>query len=285
MFKIGDMAYVAFAVDWKFESHLTIIKDIIEEGGETKYVVDCFHSSTARFSSEMYEHYDDIRKKNEIFEATKEGKAACDEYVSNYYYDGLCTGCKYRDYGSVFRCTDCSHCKDMGRKNPTDPRPMKCILNQIIVGWFYKKSHGHEICKYFDPVLPQIKREFQNWENYDEVLRNCEFNKECIMHKNSVWKTCTYEHYMDFELVEFPIKFMLNGREVISIKVPRRRWVDQDFLNGDILECTVVNFAYEKNRNGLPKKECLPIFQSFEGVTKIDIKKGILIDGQPIKTL
>lgn len=33
------------------------------------------------------------------------------------------------------------------------------------------------------------------------------------------------------------------------------------------------------------KKECLPIYQSFEGMAKIDIKKGILIDGQPIKTL
>ena len=58
-----------------------------------------------------------------------------------------------------------------------------------------------------------------------------------------------------------------------------------DFQNGDILECTTVNFAYEKGRNGLPKKECLPIYQSFEGLAKIDIKKGILIDGQPIKTL
>ena len=105
------------------------------------------------------------------------------------------------------------------------------------------------------------------------------------MHKNSVWKTCTYEYYMDSKLVGFPIKFMLDGREVISVKVPRRRWVNQDFLNGDILECTTVNFAYEKGRNGLPKKECLPIYQSFEGLAKIDIKKGILIDGQPIKTL
>ena len=75
------------------------------------------------------------------------------------------------------------------------------------------------------------------------------------------------------------IKFMLDGREVTSVKVPRRRWVNQDFLNGDILECTTVNFAYEKGRNGLPKKECLPIYQSFEGMAKIDIKKGILIDG------
>lgn len=284
MFKVGDMVYVAFAVGWKFETHLTTVKDVVEKDGEVEYIVECY-CDAARFSNDMFEHYDDSRKENEIFEATKEGKAKCDKYVSNYYYDGLCRGCEYENFGSVFRCTDCSHCKDMGHKNLTDPRPMKCVLNKIVVGGFYIKSHAHEICKYFDPVLPQIKREFQSWEKYNEVLKNCEFNKECPMHKNSVWKTCTYEYYMDSKLVGFPIKFMLDGREVTSVKVPRRRWVNQDFLNGDILECTTVNFAYEKGRNGLPKKECLPIYQSFEGMAKIDIKKGILIDGQPIKTL
>ena len=90
---------------------------------------------------------------------------------------------------------------------------------------------------------------------------------------------------MDFELVSVPIHFTYNGREVTSIKIPRRRWVNQDFLNDDILECSVIYFSYERNRRGLPKKECQPIFQSFEGMAKIDIKKGILIDGQPIKTL
>lgn len=138
MFKVGDMVYVAFAVGWKFETHLTTVKDVVEKDGEVEYIVECY-CDAARFSNDM--------------------------------------------------------------------------------------------------------------------------------------------------LVGFPIKFMLDGREVTSAKIPRRRWVNQDFLNGDILECTTVNFAYEKGRNGLPKKECLPIYQSFEGMAKIDIKKGILIDGQPIKTL
>lgn len=189
MFKVGDMVYVAFAVGWKFETHLTTVKDVVEKDGEVEYIVECY-CDAARFSNDMFEPYDDSRKENEIFEATKEGKAKCDKYVSDYYYDGLCRGCEYENFGSVFRCTDCSHCKDMGHKNPTDPRPMKCVLNKIVVGGFYIKSHAHEICKYF-----------------------------------------------------------------------------------------------EKGRNGLPKKECLPIYQSFEGLAKIDIKKGILIDGQPIKTL
>ncbi len=179
MFKVGDMVYVAFAVGWKFETHLTTVKDVVEKDGEVEYIVECY-CDAARFSNDMFEHYDDSRKENEIFEATKEGKAKCDKYISDYYYDGLCRGCEYEDFGSVF---------------------------------------------------------------------------------------------------------MLDGREVTSVKIPRRRWVNQDFLNGDILECTTVNFAYEKGRNGLPKKECLPIYQSFEGLAKIDIKKGILIDGQPIKTL
>ena len=159
MFKVGDMVYVAFAVGWKFETHLTTVKDVVEKDGEVEYIVECY-CDAARFSNDMFEHYDDSRKENGIFEATKEGKAKCDKYISDYYYDGLCRGCEYEDFGSVFRCTDCSHCKDMGRKNPTDPRPMKCVLNKIVVGDLYGKSHAHEICKYFDPVLPQIKREF-----------------------------------------------------------------------------------------------------------------------------
>lgn len=156
MFKVGDMVYVAFAVGWKFETHLTTVKDVVEKDGEVEYIVECY-CDAARFSNDMFEHYDDSRKENEIFEATKEGKAKCDKYVSDYYYDGLCRGCEYENFGSVFRCTDCSHCKDMGHKNPTDPRPMKCVLNKIVVGGFYIKSHAHEICKHFDPVLPSIK--------------------------------------------------------------------------------------------------------------------------------
>lgn len=284
MFKVGDTVIVAFAVDWVFEPHITVVKDIVEKNGKINYVVDCFESSTANDSS--FEHYDSRREENEIFEATKDGMAACKKYILDYYYGGLCRGCKYdKDAGTVYRCRDCSHCKDTGKKNPADTRPMKCFLNNITVGEFYTRSHSMEICRYFDPIFPQEKEVYKNWEYYDEILRNCEFNKECPHHKNSVHKTCTYEHYMDFELVSVPIHFTYNGREVTSIKIPRRRWVNQDFLNDDILECSVIYFSYERNRRGLPKKECQPIFQSFEGMAKIDIKKGILIYGKPIKTL
>ena len=113
MFKVGDMVYVAFAVGWKFETHLTTVKDVVEKDGEVEYIVECY-CDAARFSNDMFEHYDDSRKENEIFEATKEGKAKCDKYVSDYYYDGLCRCCESENFGSVFRCTDCSHCKDMG---------------------------------------------------------------------------------------------------------------------------------------------------------------------------
>lgn len=88
MFKVGDMVYVAFAVGWKFETHLTTVKDVVEKDGEVEYIVECY-CDAARFSNDMFEHYDDSRKENEIFEATKEGKAKCDKYVSDYYYDGL----------------------------------------------------------------------------------------------------------------------------------------------------------------------------------------------------
>ena len=40
MFKVGDMVYVAFAVGWKFETHLTTVKDVVEKDGEVKYIDD-----------------------------------------------------------------------------------------------------------------------------------------------------------------------------------------------------------------------------------------------------
>lgn len=82
MFKVGDMVYVAFAVGWKFETHLTTVKDVVEKDGEVKYIVECY-CDAARFSNDMFEHYDDSRKENEIFEATKEGKAKCDKEVAS----------------------------------------------------------------------------------------------------------------------------------------------------------------------------------------------------------
>ena len=52
MFKVGDMVYVAFAVGWKFETHLTTVKDVVEKDGEVKYIVECY-CDAARFSNDL----------------------------------------------------------------------------------------------------------------------------------------------------------------------------------------------------------------------------------------
>ena len=35
MFKVGDTVIVAFAVDWVFEPHITVVKDIVCQVGRT----------------------------------------------------------------------------------------------------------------------------------------------------------------------------------------------------------------------------------------------------------
>lgn len=278
-FNVGDRVFVPNAVEWTWNPESTTIKEVVENNGVVSYYAECLHHNLASNSSD-YERKDRIFKEHEVFELTKEGLESCKKHISNYYYDGLCKGCHYENLcGFVWSCKKCSHCKRVEGKAVTEPNPMRCELNGIVVASFYN-GRGQEICHNFDPILPQDKASYVSWDFYNDVLINCEFNKECYGHKNSCHKTCSYDYYMNQKYVEIPLIFSFGNRVVKSVLVPRRLWINQSFLNGNILTCITVRYEYEKNKHGRPKKECLPIQETFDNLVKIDIKKGIIIGGE-----
>lgn len=270
-FNVGDLVFVPNAFEWVWEAYTTQIKEVMKEDNKIWYYADCTRNNLASQSS----GYETIKCKfseKEVFPHTQDGLNACKEYINNYYYSGKCKGCEYDNKsGTVYRCAMCSHCKDMGQKSPTESRPLKCELNNIVVGEFYNKGKSHEICRNFDPVLPQHVKEFVSWEHYDDILKNCEFNRECPLHKESCHKTCSYEYWMDEKLVNIPMNFLYKGREVKNVKVSRRRWVNQDFLVDGKLKCFTLEFKYELNKRGLPRKEDKPIRECFGKETIIEI--------------
>lgn len=261
-FKVGEYVFVPNAYEAIWKTTLSRIEEIETENNVDVYLCKVLRHNLAARSDPEYVNmpYQDYQ----VFPRTEQGKQQCDEYVSNYYYGGLCNGCKYEEIaGQIWKCTECEHCIADEVNDPTKPKPMRCEFTGIIVSEFYRQSHSVEACKKFSPFRPQHKRDFNSWEQYNDYLMNCEFNKNCIHHKESAWKTCTYEHYMDEELIKIPFSFVFHNREVTGVKITRRRWIEQSFLLDGKLHCYSVHFKYQLNKRGLPRKEDQPIFVSF----------------------
>lgn len=258
MYNVGNLVFVPNAYDWVWESYMTIIKDVVKENdGTYKYYADCLHNNL--FNNGLSEIVERCFDEHEIFTSKEE----CDKYISNYYYGGLCRGCYYDDIaGTIWDCHDCEHKKN-GR----------CDLSGIVVGVQYHKAF--ECCRYYSPTFPQNKRDYVSWEHYEDILMNCEFNPECVHHKNSCHKTCTYDRYMN-ELVEFPISFEFEGRKVKYAKIKREMWVNQSFLSGSILKCKILVLEPELTQTGRRKKGSID-YRSFDDYVKIDIQTGKII--------
>lgn len=269
IYNVGDLVYVPNAYNWRWEPCRTVINDIIEVDGEKRYYADCPHDNLAGRRHEIKEM---CFREKELFDSIE----SCREYIFNFYYDGLCTGCNYENKcGNVWTCKDCEYCEKHISDSPTDKYSLICSKTNIEMG----KQYGMpmEICKHYSPTLPQNIREYGSWEEYNDVLRNCEFNKECIFHMKSCHKTCTYEYYMN-KYMKIPFDFIFRGRSVKAIYIRRQQWINQDFIDGNIIKCLAIDYAYEKNKRGLPKKECYPLNEHFQDITKIDIAKGEIID-------
>ena len=73
--------------------------------------------------------------------------------------------------------------------------------------------------------------------------------------------------------------FVFKGRDVKAVRIRRKQWIEQNFLHLDegIIECTGVDFVYERNKRGLPKKECYPLSEWFGENTKVDLIKGEIV--------
>lgn len=269
-YSVGTVVFVPNAFDWIWRSCMTTIKEVVNIDGEDVYYADCLHNRLTNNDPPQMEEFRFSEK--EIFLNKKD----CDKYISDYYYGGLCVGCKYDEKsGTIWRCKDCKHCMKCESSDVTKFTTYRCGKTGILVGAQY--SQFSEICKYYEPTLPQNIREYVSWENYDDILRNCEFNKECQHHKQSCHKTCTYERYMN-ELKKITFSFEYNGRKVTGIRIHRKQWIDLSFIHDDVIECVSLDYEFERNRRGVPKKECYPLNEHFDKVTKINYKTGEIID-------
>lgn len=272
MYNVGDIVFVPNAVEWVWDACYTQIKRISEDNGKITYYADCPHHNLFSISpGNGIENVERSFKEHEVFNDLNE----CKKYISDYYYGGLCKNCHYNDRaGQVWRCGDCAEVVKVIGENPTDNYKLVCKKLNLVVGGQYRLPF--EICKFYEPTLPQNKKEYVSWEHYDDLLRNCEFNKECNHHKQSVHKTCSYEWYMN-ELVEVPISFKMGDKKVISAKVPRKTWIDHSFVFGDILKCRSLKFEPELTKTGKRKKNSIKGV-AFSNIASVNMKTGEITD-------
>lgn len=236
---IGDMVYIDWAYDNKYEPTLVAIKDIADNG------IVCDVRRVNHYDGRI-ETVEISVKYDRVFDSYEE----CKDFVDKYYYDKLCRGCTYEHCGSVFTCKDCTHAKRTDYKPGFDR--YICEKNGIVVGETYQA--GHEICKNFSPKRPVDADEYGSWELYDEYLRKCEYNKECPHHKYSAHKTCDYSRYMNNYVYVCADNITYKEREVSWFIVTRKRWVEQNIFDGDYITCIGVAYKPIKNKNGTYKK-------------------------------
>ena len=189
-----------------------------------------------------------VRGFKDVFEDIK----SCQDYINLYYYDGYCRGCKYRaDSGTILNCSMCVYNVKVKSDNITEYDKGVCDITNVPVWSARNPCIGAEICMYFSPSLSQY--EDWTWERYRDLLKYCEFNKECLHHKNSAHKTCDYDKYLD-EFIKIPV----DDDKIEYLYIRRREWIDHSFVNehGDYLYHGV-RFKPEYTKTGKIKKGTL----------------------------
>jgi hypothetical protein len=260
-FNVGDLVYVVHARGWVWEPTLTKVEEICGD----RYICDVY--------KEEWGSRDGARLvpiaflESEVFD--KSERKECADYINKRYYGGYCEGCKYdKISGTIWRCDDCKHKKAVKNKDLTKHDSYVCELTDIVVGGTYIPCR--EICKRYEPTLPQNIRDYVSWEHYDDILRKCEYNPECVGHKLSVHKTCPYERYME-QIVRVPYSFQYGEETVINLHVKRREWLDLSFISEDKKKLYVwgLGFKEKRNKNGTIKKGTANRGVSFEKLTEI----------------
>lgn len=266
-YNVGDWVYIPNAYEWKWEPYRSQIEEVEEtKDGTVYYIRTCendlmiFESCVKRPLCKFKEH--------EVFAA--DDLKGCQKYISEYYYDALCRGCKYdKVNGVIWDCHDCKN-KENG----------VCKRTGIIVGKSYSKAK--ECCRFYEPTFPQNVRDYVSWECYEDILKNCEFNPNCVFHKKSCHRTCTYERYMN-ELIGIPVRFMNNKRKVRTVKILRKDWVNQTFPretdDKKEIRCRLIEYDPELTPTGKRKKGALN-FMGFDEPTWIEMIPVTETEGQ-----
>ena len=269
-FQVGDLVYVPHAYDTQFQPYLTKVDEIEYQNGKLLYCCTVKKKNYAAFNQPDDEQYIEFEE-YEVFSPTELKK--CEKYISDKYYGGLCSGCKYgKISGDIWRCNDCQHKITVSATQSTDWNVYKCGLTGIVVG-NQKKHICSEICKYYSPTLPQNIKNYVSWQHYQDILKNCEFNPDCIHHRKSVHHTVSYERYLN-ETVRIPISFKMGEETVIYVRIYRKDWNDGNFIDGDVITCVGVGFAPLLTEKGKVKKGTYNRGESFDVPKKINMITG-----------
>ena len=131
-FKVGDIVYVPHAYDTQFKPYITMVEEV--DYLDEKPLYGCkvkkknYHAFN-QLDDEQYIGYDE----DEVFFPTEIKQ--CQKYISDKYYGGLCSGCKYdKISGDIWRCNDCEHKITVSASQPTDWNVYKCGRTGIVVG-------------------------------------------------------------------------------------------------------------------------------------------------------
>lgn len=258
-FKVGDWVYVPNAYDTIWKPCLTQINEI----SNGKYLCEIKYKNFASFNG------DDHVVERE-FDKVFGDPISCRDYIADYYYDGLCKNCIYeKDAGTILNCSMCRYNIKVDEPDPVKWNWGYCEFTDIPVWSSKSAARGMEICRNFSPTLPQ----YEDWtyERYEDLLKNCDFNPECIHHRESCHRTCTYEKYIN-ELMRIPVKNKeYSNRKITHVFVKRKEWVDQSFCgdeSGYVL-CWGVCYAPEYTKTGKLKKGTLNQVEVFDMRTLI----------------
>ena len=215
MYKTGDYVYVPNALEYSWEPFGTKIEEVQEHDGESTYYCQTPQRSYT-FNAEVFYQQFPFKHK-EVFPFTREGLASCKTYIHNYYYDGLCEGCEFEELGGlILRCRTCQNCKKYQKDGET---LLVCSRRKLVVGNIAHFGSEMEACRYY--VSNKMK-----FPDYEYILKNCDFNKNCIHHRYSCHKTCTYEFYLS-KLIPIHGVEEETGRSV-WMKIPRSQWIEAD---------------------------------------------------------
>lgn len=257
--QIGDLCWVAHAYDVSYQPTVMEIVDITNENDSLLYwgYVTVNNLAGRR-----------IEKILRSFDKAFHDSISCSDYIHNYYYDGLCEGCEYeKSAGLILNCSTCVHNKHISVSDVTKWDYGKCDLCGITV-WSAERRHiGMPICRRYSPIR---KYDTTSYEEYIDILKNCEFNQDCPHHTASCHKTCSFDKYMN-EMIKVPVNLKYNGRQVSYAFVKRSEWCEQSFIENGNIRCWGVKYAPEYTKSGKIKngtannvetfnKQCILLF-------------------------
>ena len=189
-------------------------------------------------------------------------RESCECYIKTHYYDGLCRGCKYDNVECNWTCRYCN-------KNKSGI----CELNGVTVT--NNKGGAYEICKYYEPKLPQDIRDYKGFDWYLDLMKNCLYNQECDCHKYSIWRTCSYERWTNIPVrIDMKDKnTSYNSRPIISCSIKTKDWFTNTFKKENKMFVYGITYAPLRTKTGKIKKGTYNFGESFRDGIWITIGK------------